>query len=311
VYYGFRDVTGRFAVIAEFDSLYDLFQAIPDEKAAIAYFTAIRWRGGEFCPHCGHDTIYHFSDGKTYKCAACRERFSIRVGTVFEGTKIEIRKWIATIWLITSHRKGIASTQLARDIHVTQKTAWFMLHRLRHAARTRSFNRPLRGIVEADETFVGGKDKNKHAHKRGKDEKVVVFGMLERGGELRAAPIDSLKDIKHEILTNVEDGANLMTDEWPGYQAVDKHVSRFAVNHSKGEYVRHFFAHVNGIEGVWSLLKRQIYGIHHWVSGKHLHRYVAESVWRYNRREVKDCSRIAEFLTRIDGRLKYKVLIAK
>jgi transposase-like protein len=297
-------------VIAEFDSLFDLFEAIPDEKAAVAYFTAIRWKNGEFCPYCGHSTIYHFSDGKTYKCASCRDRFSIKVGTIFEDTKIGIRKWLAAIWLITSHRKGIAGTQLARDIHVTQKTAWFMLHRLRHAARTRSFNRPLRGMVEADETFVGGKDKNNHAHRRGKDEKVVVFGMLERGGELRAAPIESLKDIKHEILTSVEDGANLMTDEWPGYVAVDKHVRRHSVNHSAGEYVRHFFAHVNGIEGVWSLLKRQIYGIHHSVSAKHLHRYIAESVWRYNRRAVKDSSRIAEFLTRINGRLKYKTLIA-
>jgi transposase-like protein len=295
----------------EFSSLYELFDAIPDENAAIAYFRAIRWKGGEHCPYCGGTTVYHFSNGKTFKCGACRQRFSIRVGTIFEDSKIELRKWLAAIWLITSHRKGIASAQLARDIGVTQKTAWFMLHRLRHAARTRSFNRPLRGMVEADEAFFGGKDKNKHAHKRGKDDKVVVFGMLERGGELRARPVSSLKDVKREIIENVEPESNLMTDEWPGYRGLDGRYNHHTVNHTSGQYVKNYFAHVNGIEGVWSLLKRQIYGIHHWVSGKHLHHYVAEAVWRYNRRSVKDGNRIAEFLGRIDGRLTYAALIAK
>jgi transposase-like protein len=294
-----------------FTSLYSLFAAIPDEKAAVAYFRAIRWKSGEHCPYCGGTTIYHFSDGKTFKCGACRQRFSIRVGTIFEDSKIELRKWLAAIWLITSHRKGIASAQLARDLGVTQKTGWFMLHRLRHAARTRSFNRPLRGIVEADEAFFGGKDRNKHAHKRGQDDKIVVFGLLERGGELRAGPVSSLKDVRREIIDNVEPKANLMTDEWPGYRGLDGRFNHHTVNHGAGEYVKHFYAHVNGIEGVWSLLKRQIYGIHHWVSAKHLHRYVSEAVWRYNRRSVEDGNRIAEFLGRADGRLTYADLIAK
>lgn len=303
-------------MIKEFSSLYDLFQAVPDEKAAIDYFTAIRWKGGEFCPHCGHDTVYHFSDGKTHKCAQCRQRFSIKVGTIFEDTKIPLRKWLAAIWLITSHRKGIASTQLARDIDVTQKTAWFMLHRLRHAARTRSFNRPLGGIVEADETFVGGKSANKHAHKRtgtrGMKGKAVVFGMLERGGELRVAHLDGgLKDVRSVMVDNIAPGADLMTDEWPGYDGLPRVYQHHSVNHSAGEYARHHYAHVNGIEGFWSLLKRQIYGIHHFVSVKHLHRYISESTWRYNRRDVKDRSRVAEFLGRVEGRLTYRVLIGK
>jgi transposase-like protein len=132
-------------MVAEFSSLDGLFTASPTEKAAIAYFKAIRWKNGEHCPYCGHDKIYGFSDGKNWKCAECRQRFSIRVGTIFEDSRIPLRKWLAAIWFITSHKKGIASTQLAKDIDVTQKTAWFMLHRLRHAARTRSFNRPLGG----------------------------------------------------------------------------------------------------------------------------------------------------------------------
>lgn len=294
----------------EFSSLYEMMNAIPDEAAAVAYFAAIRWRGGEFCPYCGHKLIYRFSDGKTFKCGACRKRFSIRVGTIFEDSKIELRKWLFAIWLVTSHRKGIASTQLARDISVTQKTAWFMLHRLRHAARTRSFNRPLRGIVEADEAFFGGKDKNKHAHKRGRDDKTVVFGLLERNGEFRARPVKSLKDVKREVVANVEPESNLMTDEWPGYRGLDRRYYHHTVNHSAGEYVKNYFAHVNGIEGAWSLIKRQIYGIHHWVSGKHLFRYIDEAVWRYNRRGVEDGNRIAAFLDRIDGRLTYAALIA-
>jgi len=297
-------------MVADFKSLYDLFEAIRDEQAAINYFKAIRWKNGEHCPYCGHDKIYEFTGGRTWKCAACRQRFSIRVGTIFEDSKIPLRKWLAAIWLITSHRKGIASAQLARDLKLTQKSAWFVLHRLRHAARTRSFNRPLRGEVEVDEAFFGGKEKNKHAHLRGTDNKVVVFGLLERGGELRARPLESLKEAKHEIADHVEPGANVMTDEWPGYYGLHVRFHHHTVNHSAGEYVRHYYAHVNGIEGVWSLLKRQVYGIHHWVSQKHLARYIDEAVWRYNRRDVADASRICEFLGRVDGiRLTYKALI--
>jgi transposase-like protein len=297
-------------MITEFTSLVSMLDAIPNEQAAIDYFRSVRWKLGEFCPHCGHDKLYHFTDKRTFKCAQCRARFSIRVGTIFEDTKIEIRKWLAAIWLITSHRKGIASTQLARDLHVTQKTAWFMLHRLRHAARTRSFNRPLRGMVEVDEAFFGGKDENKHKGKRGKRDKVVVVGLLERGGELRAKPIKRMQHAVREVIFQVDPGSHVMTDEWPGYNQLNKDFNHHTVNHKSGEYVKNFFKHVNGIEGVWSLLKRQIYGIHHFVSPKHLARYVDEAVWRYNRRAVRDAGRIAEFLTRVDGRLTYNVLVA-
>ena len=279
----------------EFKSLYELFEAIPAEQAAIDHFRAIRWKHGEFCPYCGHKTVYHFSDNRTHKCGKCRKRFSIKVGTIFEDSKIEMRKWLAAIWLITSHRKGIASTQLARDLKVTQKTAWFMLHRLRHAARTRPFNRPLSGEVEVDEAFMGGKDRNRHAHRRGKDDKAVVLGMLERGGELRAKPITDIKTAKSEVFANVEKGSAVMTDEWPGYKGLNKRSYHYTVAHAKGEYSTGY-AHVNAVEGVWSILKRQVYGIHHWVSKKHLRRYVDEVVFRYNRRFVKEGSRVSELL---------------
>jgi hypothetical protein len=133
-----------------FDGLIELMKAVPDEQSAIEQFTAIRWRHGAFCPHCGSTKVYHFSDDRTHKCGVCRKRFSIKVGTIFEDSKIGLREWMLAVWLITSHERGLTSTQLAKDIGVTQKTAWFMLHRLRYAAQTRSFNRPLSGEVEDD-----------------------------------------------------------------------------------------------------------------------------------------------------------------
>jgi transposase-like protein len=301
----------------QFDSLIELVTAIPDEQTAIDHFRAIRWKNGAFCPHCGSTKVYHFSDNRTHKCGDCRQRFSIKVGTIFEDTKIGLRKWFMAIWLITSHKKGIASTQLAKDIKVTQKTAWFMLHRLRHAAATKSFNRKLTGTVSADETFVGGKERNKHASKRkhqgrGGVGKATVMGMIERGGELRTMLVKDLKaKTVHAIIReHVAEGSNLMTDEHLSYQGLDGDYMHHTVNHSAGEYVRHYALHTNDIESVWALLKRQIIGIHHWVSEKHLSRYLGEMTWRFNRRDMSEGSRMNALLACADGRLTYKALTA-
>jgi transposase-like protein len=298
----------------EFKSLYEFFAVVPDEPAAIEYFKAIRWARGEFCPHCGNDKVYGFAKGKMagrqWKCARCREKFSMRTGTIFEDSKIPLRMWLATVWIITSHKKGIASTQLAKDLGVTQKTAWFMLHRLRHAARTRSFNRPMGGIVEADEGYFGGVDKNRHKHQRGKIQKQLAVGLLERKGELRILPIKTTSHMRWAIKDHVSKDAILMTDEAPVLWTLSREYDRRAVNHSRGQYVDGD-THTNSIEGVWSLIKRQIYGIHHWVSAKHLAKYLGEATWRFNRRDLKDTPRMREFLTRLDGRLTYQELIAK
>ena len=207
-------------MIQQFKSLLEMMEAFPDEQAAIDHLRAIRWKDGSYCPHCGSRKVYHFSDGRNHKCGECRKRFSIRVGTIFEDSKLPLRKWFMAIWLITSHKKGIASTQLAKDIGITQKSAWFVLHRLRHAAQTRSFKRPLDGEVEADETFIGGKEKNKHASKRtggkqGGAGKTAVLGILEREGELRTGITPNLRarTVQHVIRENVAKGATLMTDE--------------------------------------------------------------------------------------------------
>lgn len=192
-------------MLKSFNSLLQMMQAIPDEQTAIDHFTAIRFKNGAFCPSCGSTKVYHFSDKRSHKCGDCRKRFSIRVGTIFEDSKLPIRTWLLAIWLVTSHKKGIASTQLAKDLGITQKSAWFVTHRLRHAIRTQSFNRPLDGEIEADETFIGGKEKNKHAHQRtggkqGGKGKIAVLGILERGGELRTGSTPSLsaKPVRQE-----------------------------------------------------------------------------------------------------------------
>ena len=300
-----------------FDTLFQMMAAFPDEQAAIDHFTAIRWKEGAYCPHCGSQRVYHFSDGRNHKCGSCRKRFSIRVGTIFEDSKIGLRQWMMAIWLITSHKKGIASTQLAKDLGVTQKTAWFMLHRLRHAAQTRSFSRPLEGAVEVDETFVGGKEKNKHAWQRtggkqGGKGKVAVLGLLEREGELRTGitPSLSARNVQSVIRSNVAPGTALMTDEHGSFVGLSDAYYHHRVNHSAGEYVRDYCLHTNGIESVWALFKRQIVGTHHWLSPKHLPRYLGEMTWRFNLRGIGEGSRVNALLRQTNGRLTYKALIA-
>ena len=303
-----------------FKTLPALFTAFPNEQVAIDHLTAIRWANGKFCPLCGNADearIGTLKGTNTHKCYACRQRFSIKVGTIFQDTKLPLRTWYAAIWMITNRPKGIASTTLATDLGITQKSAWFVLHRLRHAARTDSFNAPLSGDLEADETAIGGLEKNKHESKRkhagrGSVGKTIVMGMIERGGEVRAGVVADTKaeTLQGIVRAHVAAGSNVYTDEAGGYRGLQGDYNHHTVNHGAGDYVRHFHAHTNSIESVWALLKRQIIGTHHWVSPKHLDRYVGEMTYRLNRRELARGDRVNDLLAQIEGPLPYKVLTA-
>lgn len=303
-------------MIQQFDSLLQMMEAFPDEQVCIDHLRAIRWKNGAYCPHCGSTTVYHFSDRRTHKCGECRQRFSIKVGTIFEDTKLPLRKWFIAIWLITSHKKGIASTQLAKDLKITQKSAWFVLHRLRYAARTQSFAAPLEGDIEVDETYIGGKNKNRHKGKKvpgtGSAGKAIVMGAIERGGSVVARVVQSTETEEMEAFVDgvVSDKVTtLSTDEHSGYRRLGVKYPHGVVRHGKGEYVSGVI-HTQTIDGYWSQLKRQIIGIHHWVSVKHLDRYVAESSWRYNRRGAGEGARVNNLLADATGHLTYKALIA-
>jgi transposase-like protein len=211
-------------MLTQFKTLTDLMVAFQDPQTAIDHFKAIRWAGGMVCPYCEHDKAYTLAQPNKYRCAGCSRNFSVTVGTIFEDTKLPLRVWFGAIWLITNHPKGIASTTLARDLGITQKSAWFVLHRLRHAARTRSFNKPLTGIVEADETYVGGKAINKHGRRSGKggaNDKTPVVGVVERGGDViaKVLPVASKTNVHEFIHQNVDPHAEmLVTDAHPYYR---------------------------------------------------------------------------------------------
>jgi transposase-like protein len=302
-------------MLTQFKTLTDLMIAFRDPQTAIDHFTTIRWGDGIVCPYCEHDKAYTLSRANKYRCANCSRNFSVTVGTIFENTKLPLRIWFGAIWLITNHPKGIASTTLAKDLGITQKSAWFVLHRLRHAALTRSFNKPLTGIVEADETYVGGKAINKHGRRSGKggsNDKTPVMGVVERGGDVvaKVLPVASKANVHDFIRETVDpDAEMLVTDAHPYYRGSMGYARHVIVNHQQGEYKRGE-AHTNSIESVWALLKRQIVGTHHWVSAKHLEKYVQEMTWRLNRRSLTPADRMNALFECVGGAMPYKVLIA-
>lgn len=298
-------------------STFELLQLFPNEEAARAYIEARRWPNGAVnCPHCGClDNITARKNG-FYRCNPCKKDFTVRTGTIYERSHIPLHKWMYAMYILVTARKGVSSMQLAKELGITQKSAWFMLGRLREACGNEI--ETLRGTVEVDEAYFGGREKNKHASKKanagtGAVRKTAVLGIRERGGRTKAMPVKNTlsSTLQGEIRSTIEAGSTIHTDEHASYSGLAKDYTHEIIAHNAGEYVRDGVT-TNGIESVWAVMKRGLHGVYHHASPKHLHRYVNEFTFRLNDGDVK-----RHTLERLDSlteaafgrRLTYKGLI--
>lgn len=303
----------------QFKSIIDLVKNFDTEQKCIDYLTQLRWVDGIVSPFDETSVIY-ICKGNKYKCKNTGKYFNVRTGTMFDDTKMPLQKWFMGIYIVASHKKGISSHQLARDLGITQKSAWFMLHRIRYTLGIGDNNEQLlENTVEIDETFIGGATKNKHANKVNKNihgatirEQSVVFGMIERGGNVVAyASGDRHKETLLPLIhKTVKKNSCIITDEYNAYRDLKINYNHFKINHASKEYVNGAI-HTNSIENFWSLFKRGIIGIYHFISPKHMQQYVDEFTYRFNTRTLTDSHRFALVLTNSNNKVKYNQLINK
>lgn len=323
-------------------SVFELTQTFSTEQACIDYWEMVKWNKIPVSPFDETSKVYKCKNNQ-YRCKNTGKYFNVKTGTMFENSKVSLRKWFMAIWLITSHKKGISSIQLGKDIGVRQATAWFMLQRIRACFGIEN-NNELEGIVECDETFYGGKNKNRHKdkkvpHSQGRSykDKVPVMGMLQRGeSEIIERPHKVIpnktvrekvihktskmnafvvtdtkrKSIQPLIYQYVKKDTKLMTDEWWAYKGLNAHYDHKNIDHSKKEYVslQDNSVHTNNIEGSWNILKKSVSGMYNHVSKKHLQKYVDEFVYRFNLRKVSDQEKFRYLLLNSNVRTKYKEL---
>lgn len=286
-------------------TLQEAIQHFSDEQVCIDTVAALRWPEGKpVCPACERTDHYWLASQKRWKCKECWKQFSVKVGTIFEDSAIPLCKWLAALWMLVNCRNGISSYEVARDLGVTQKSAWFMLHRLRLAIQDKTGGKlgGPGGKVEIDETFIGGKARNMHKSRRARMKqtgkwaaKTVVMGMLQRGGKIKAEVLPAKRDgaIMQEIVReNVVTGSWLMTDEFGGYKGLASDYTHLVINHLE-RYVQGN-VHTQGIENFWSLLKRGLNGTYVAVEPFHLFRYVDEQAFRFNNRKDDDGKKIPD-----------------
>ena len=289
-------------------NLLEAVRYFSDKDVANDYLAKIRWPDGPTCPACGSPDHSYLKTRRIWKCKSCKRQYSVKVGTIFEDSPLGLDKWLPAIWLAANSKNGISSHELGRALGTTQKSAWFMLHRIRLAMQTGSFSK-LSGVVEADESFIGGKARNMHksvrARKitgRGTADKIIVAGLLERGGEVRArvVPDRTTWRMERNVTAHVEQGASLYTDRADAYKDLGRFYSHETVDHAH-EYVRGQ-VHVNGMENFWSLVKRGLHGTYVSVEPFHLFRYLDERVFTFNLRGLSDYGRFERVLKACTGR---------
>ncbi|GAA5100884.1 IS1595 family transposase [Chryseobacterium ginsengisoli] len=299
-------------------SVFELTQIFSTEQACIDYLEVMKWSNAPVSPFDETSKVYKCKNNQ-YRCKNTGKYFNVKTGTMFENSKISLRKWFMAIWLVTSHKKGISSIQLGKDIGVRQSTAWFMLQRIRACFGIENCNE-LEGVVECDETFIGGKNKNRHKDKKVKNsqgrsfkDKTPVMGMLQRDGKMNAFVVPDTKknSIQPLVCRYVNpETTTLISDEWLGYTGLDKYYDHKIIDHSKKEYVslQDNNIHTNNIEGSWNILKKSVSGMYNHVSRKHLQKYVDEFVYRFNLRKVTDQEKFRYLLSNSNVRTKYKEL---
>lgn len=282
-----------------------------DPDVATEFVAQLRWPDGPVCPQCGEREHYYLAKRRVWKCKACKKQFSVKQGSIFEDSAIPLDKWLLSIWLIANSKNGVSSHELGRSVGISQKSAWFVLHRIRLAMQTKSFDK-FTGEVEVDETYVGGKLKNMHLAVRvqrddlavtgPRSNKTIVAGVLERGGQVRASVIQdtSQRTLTGHVGAHVEKGATVYSDAHKGYTPLWRNYIHDFVDHTT-QYVNGR-VHTNGIENFWSLLKRGIHGTYVSIAPEHLFRYVDERCFTYNTRDLTDLGRFSAVLGAVAGK---------